>query len=180
MKTCPHCNTSCEDSDIVCSNCGYLFSAENIPYPPDGEADKQPSQQTQQPYQQSQQSYQPPVNYPQPGPEGFQTAPNPQKTNGLAIASLVLGIVGILFCWCYGFGILPSIPGVILGIISLGQIKKNGQGGKGIAIAGLILSILGGLLSIIMIFVFVHVLTSPEGKNLISQYSHMYSSSSVQ
>ena len=51
------------------------------------------------------------------------TAP---RTNGLAVASFVLGLCGL--------AILP----VILGHIALGQIKTTGAPGRGIALAGLI------------------------------------------
>ena len=57
----------------------------------------------------------------------------PTKTNGLAVASLVCSAV--LFFTC-GVG---SIIGVILGHISLGQIKRDGTGGRGLAIAGLVI-----------------------------------------
>ena len=58
-------------------------------------------------------------------------------TNGLAIASLVLGIV-----WIYWIG---SVLAVIFGGIALNQINaSNGQqGGKGLAIAGLVLGLVG-------------------------------------
>jgi prepilin-type processing-associated H-X9-DG protein len=55
----------------------------------------------------------------------------PAKTSGLAIASLVLGITGIL-CG------VTAIPGLILGIAALARIGRS-QGrltGKGLAIAG--------------------------------------------
>ncbi len=58
-------------------------------------------------------------------------------TNGMAIASLVLGIVGVATCCCYGMGALPGLIGAILGHISLKQIKERGQQGRGMAIAGI-------------------------------------------
>jgi len=60
----------------------------------------------------------------------------PQKTSGLAIASLVLGILG--FC-TYG---ITALVGLILGIVSLKKIKRsNGTiGGRGLAIAGISVS----------------------------------------
>ena len=59
------------------------------------------------------------------------------KTNGLAVASLVLGLLWI----CY----LGSVLAVIFGHIGLSQIKNSGgtQTGQGLAIAGLILGYLG-------------------------------------
>lgn len=66
------------------------------------------------------------------------TADTPPKTNGLAIASLVLGLLGFLI----GFITLmiPSILAIIFGHIARSQIKHaNGQQtGGGLALAGLI------------------------------------------
>src|SRR5262245_49322539 len=50
------------------------------------------------------------------------------STNGFAIASLVLGILGV------------SLLGLIFGIIAMGQTKRSGQRGRGLAIAGVTLS----------------------------------------
>ena len=60
----------------------------------------------------------------------------PVKTNGLAIASLVLGICGIISCG------LTAVIGLILGIVSMKQVRKsNGtMGGGGIGLAGTIVS----------------------------------------
>ena len=60
-----------------------------------------------------------------------------RRTNGFAVASLVLGLVGFLLCG------VPSILAVIFGGIALSQIKKRPEEftGRGLAIAGLILGI---------------------------------------
>ena len=57
----------------------------------------------------------------------------PQTTNGLAVASLVLGII-----WMFWIG---SIRAVIFGYIGKGQIDRSGgtQGGRGLAVAGIVL-----------------------------------------
>lgn len=57
------------------------------------------------------------------------------KTSGLAIASLVLGILGMCTC-------VTAIPGLVLGIIALVQTGKHPDRlkGQGLAIAGTILS----------------------------------------
>ena len=60
----------------------------------------------------------------------------PQQTNGFAIASMVLGIVG----GCVAIGPILSI---IFGVVALNQIKSS-QGrmtGRGMAIAGIVLGI---------------------------------------
>ncbi len=56
------------------------------------------------------------------------------KTNPLAIASLVVSLVGML--------IVPplfGLAGLILGIVALGQIRRTEQGGMGLAIAGIVI-----------------------------------------
>jgi type IV pilus assembly protein PilA len=60
-----------------------------------------------------------------------------EKTSGLAIASLVFGMLFLFFPL--------SIVAVVLGHVSLSQIKKSAGrlGGRGLAIAGLILGYLG-------------------------------------
>lgn len=71
--------------------------------------------------------------YPQPGqPPYAQPGYGQPPTEGLAVAGL---ITGILF-W-------PA--GIIISPLALSKIKKTGNGGKGLAIAGLILSIIGAL-----------------------------------
>ncbi|WP_157513912.1 DUF4190 domain-containing protein [Nocardia concava] len=74
--------------------------------------------------QQGQPGY-PPGYPPQPG---YPMAPPPQGTNGLAIASFVLSLFG--FCFL-------AVP---FGFIALSQIKQRNQGGRGFAIAGLVIS----------------------------------------
>lgn len=53
----------------------------------------------------------------------------PAPTNGLAVAALVLGLVGV------------PVVGLVLGLVALSQIKRApGQSGRGMAIAGVVLS----------------------------------------
>ncbi len=57
----------------------------------------------------------------------------PQGTNGFAIASLTLSLVGLVPCfWLFQ---VPALLGAIFGFIALGP-TKNGQKGRGMAIAG--------------------------------------------
>jgi len=74
------------------------------------------------------------VYVPPPAPPG---PAREQKTNGLGITALVLGIL-----WLYWVG---SILALIFGYVALRQIKRaNGwQGGRGLAIAGVVLGWVG-------------------------------------
>jgi Domain of unknown function (DUF4190)/Domain of unknown function (DUF1707) len=67
-------------------------------------------------------------------------------TNGLAIASL---IVGALWMWWIG-----SVLAVVFGHVALNQIARTGQSGRGMAIAGLILGYLGVATMLLAMLVF--------------------------
>jgi Domain of unknown function (DUF4190)/Septum formation len=82
-------------------------------------------------------------------PPGY-PPPQEQKTNGFAIASLVLGIIG------------GALLAVIFGIIALVQIPKKNQKGKGMAIAGVVL---GGLWMLAIIAAIVAVVATSADRD---------------
>jgi DNA-directed RNA polymerase subunit RPC12/RpoP len=65
--------------------------------------------------------------------------------NGFCVAALVLGIIGLIPC-----SFVPWLLALIFGITGYNQVTKNGGegGGKGMAIAGIVLGIIGGLLAV--------------------------------
>jgi len=90
-----------------------------------------------------------------------------QRTDGLAIASLVVGIVGIVcFLICLGVALGPTAA--ILGFISRQRVASSGGtlGGGGLALAGLILGVVGFVISVIWFLYIVlgnHVTTTSSG-----------------
>jgi hypothetical protein len=68
-------------------------------------------------------------------------------TNGLAIASMVCGILGVVTCY---FGGLFGLPAVICGHMAISAIRQSPlpMGGRGMAIAGLVTGYLGILCSV--------------------------------
>lgn len=82
------------------------------------------------------------------------------QTPGLAIASLVCGLVGLLgafACWLPG---LVGIGGVVCGHMALKKIKSNETQyiGKGLAIGGLVTGYLAILVLIVSILFFVGIM----------------------
>ncbi len=111
---------------------------------------QQAQQFQQQPqYQQAQQFQQQP-QYQQPVRAVVYDAV-PEKNHNAAVGALVLGIIGIVFCWVPLCNFVLCIIGIVCGAVSLG--KKNP--GTGMAVAGLILSIIGLLLAAIMTFLMI-------------------------
>ncbi len=85
----------------------------------------------------------PPPEYGAPYPGGYGPPMAPAGgTNPLAIFSLVASCVGLL---C-GFG---SIIGIVLGVIAMNQIKKTGQQGRGLAVAGVAVGAISLVISVI-------------------------------
>lgn len=71
-----------------------------------------------------------------------------QKTNGFAVAALVLGIV-----WIYWIG---SVLALVFGYIAKSQIEQSGgrETGMGLAIAGIVLGWIGvGILLLVLLLV---------------------------
>lgn len=91
-------------------------------------------------------AYPPAAGYSSQAAGGYQASPWPGywqqpvyaaagRTNVLAIVSLVAGI--LWFFW------LGSIVALVCGLVALRQIKARNEGGRGIAIAGIVLAAIG-------------------------------------
>ena len=63
--------------------------------------------------------------------------PQLARTNSLAITSLICGIAQFMF------GPLATIPAVVCGHVARNQIRRTGEQGAGMALAGLILGWIG-------------------------------------
>ncbi|MET0263217.1 MAG: DUF4190 domain-containing protein [Rariglobus sp.] len=109
----------------------------------------------------------PPAHYPpipaQPVHSG------PPTTSGLAITSLVLGVIGLI-------AFIPALPAVICGHIACSNIKSSGgkQTGRGMAIAGLVLGYIiialfpVGLLAAMAVPAFQKVRSASQEKTVIN------------
>lgn len=131
----------------------------------------------QQTYQQP--AYQQPTPPPQPpyqdpyaqqnagqqayGQQPYYPQPQPNKTDGKAVVSLILGILSISASCSYGLGLIFGIPGLILAMLSRKSTQQqqqpygasNSGNSNGLATAGMICSIIGTVLSAIMLIVLI-------------------------
>jgi peptidyl-prolyl cis-trans isomerase B (cyclophilin B) len=82
-----------------------------------------------------------PPGYPGPGYPGYPGHPEQRPTNGMAIASLVCAF-------------LFAPLGILFGHISLSQIRRSGEEGRGLAIAGLVIGYLLTLLTVLAVVLF--------------------------
>ena len=90
-----------------------------------------------------------------PGPAAL--VPAPARTNGLAIASLACGLAQ------FAFGPLATIPAIVLGHMARSQIRRTGEQGAGLALAGLVLGWGAVILGIVLIAVALAIAAGMHG-----------------
>ena len=85
--------------------------------------------------------------------EDLQATTPPSAKRGLAVASLVLGILAVLGCLIpllNVVSILLGLVGVVLGFVALRAAARRRAGGKGLAVTGLVLSVLAIVAAILV------------------------------
>ena len=120
-----------------CNRCGAIYQ-DGAPYCPNCGA--------QEPIYE-QQAYQPPQQTGYSQPPVYNPPPVQPPYNGMSIEGFVLSCVSMVLC-CFP---ITAIIGLILSVVSLPQMTKTGDRGKGLAIAGLILNGLVILFWIVML-----------------------------
>ena len=92
------------------------------------------------PYQPPNQAYAAPAYQYAPGdPYGYPQYQTPYRPmEGLAIASMVVSLVGVVTMCLYGFGGLVGVVGAILGHVARRRIQRTGANGGGMALTGII------------------------------------------
>lgn len=79
-----------------------------------------------------------------------------QKNNSQAVAALVCGLAQFVLWFAVLIpGFLAACAALILGVMSLKRIRLTGEGGQGMAIAGIVLGALGVFGGVIWILLFV-------------------------
>lgn len=88
-----------------------------------------------------------PTTSPKPATEAASTTQpttTGQKTNTMAVVALVVSIL---------FFTIPVV-GLVLGIIALSQVKKKNEGGKGLAVGAIVISVIAVVIDIIVVMAF--------------------------
>ncbi|MEV7973908.1 DUF4190 domain-containing protein [Cellulomonas sp. NPDC089187] len=78
--------------------------------------------------------------------------------DGLAIAAISTGVASLVLGVFFGVLLIGAPVALVLGIVSLGRIKKTGAQGRALAITGIVtggLGILGGLAWLALVVFFV-------------------------
>lgn len=139
MKYCTNCGSEVKESDSFCVSCGTPIARTSEPVKPESSADSlfgfddQPKTTNSETYT---------YNSNQP-----QNTAEPQKTNSMCLAGFILSF-------------FFSFIGLIVSCVGLSQLKKNpNEKGRGFAVAGIVIGILGTIIYIISFAVrFVNVM----------------------
>ena len=166
MKRCPKCGQTYADPDLnFCLNDGELLTQpQESPYGGNVSrpfADDAPPTlmmndpratnptgwtggSSPTPYQNPGMAYQPPQL-------GMANVRRPLDQT-LPTVSLVLGIASLIFVWCYG-GLWLGIPAAIVGFIGMRNADRDPTrfGGRGLAIAGMVLGVVTLAMSILIL-----------------------------
>ncbi|MFF2620502.1 DUF4190 domain-containing protein [Oerskovia jenensis] len=82
----------------------------------------------------------------QPAPSWDSSFAPPPRQNGLALASMITSLAGLLLC------MVPGVVGLILGIVALQQISRDGTTGRGFAITGIAVGAVGTAFVVLWLF----------------------------
>lgn len=128
-------------------------------YGQDASYQAQPADYNYQQNSYQQQPQQDAYGYGQPAGYPY-AAPIVKKAPGMALAAMILGIVGVVTGF-FVFGALLGIAAIILGALSLKKVKEAGAG-KGFAITGIVTGAVAVLFSLCMLFVYISVAQTAE------------------
>jgi hypothetical protein len=92
---------------------------------------------------------------PAPPPYGY---PQARPTNGLAIASLVCGLLQ------FAVPVVMTVLALVFGYVARNQIRERGESGEGMAKAGIILGWVGVALGVLGLLFFVAAFSALDGR----------------
>ena len=138
---------------------------------PEGTFSGQPGRNEYQQAEPQQNVYQQPAQqnvYQQPAYNSVPQEPEKKSGNWMTITSLILSILSIVCCCLDVFALILAIASIVLAIIALVQHKGN----RGMAIASLIVGIIGFLIAVyLLVYAFVIL---PNNPALQSQIMELY------
>ncbi len=111
----------------------------------------------QPPQYYSQQYY--PQQYPYQVPSCNPLSYRPARPAGMAVASMVLGIISIVIGWIWGLGILLGGLAVLFGVVAKRKCKRGEADGGSMAVTGIVTGLTGAATSALALVVFINAVS---------------------
>lgn len=173
---CSHCGAQNSDDARFCSRCGNPLSTAGMEAgTPSGESEPRitaPSEakmgegqvsESEETLPSPPESSIPPTNVQPWTSTGYPYYPSygATRTDGLCVAGMVLGIIGLVLFWIPYLAIPCGILGIILGSIGIKNVQNEPQlkTGQGMGVAGLVTGILALVGGIVMIVIYASITT---------------------
>jgi hypothetical protein len=91
----------------------------------------------------------------------------PRPRNGLGVASLVVAIVGLVFCWTVVGGVAAGVVAVILGALGRGRATRGEANNGPVAVAGIALGGLAVVVSLVFAVIWVYAWRDTGGSDYL-------------
>ena len=88
---------------------------------------------------------------------GWQGGPAAAPGNGMAVAGFVLSIIGLILCWLSLIDLIFVIPAIVFSAIGLRRANRQGRPHRGLAIAGLSISVVAAVIVIVLTIIYFRV-----------------------
>ena len=159
--TCPNCGKRNDPGDHICIHCAAALDMIGSTMLDQG-APRSSDPSLGQPFPETEI---PPVPQMPSGAQSTSLPATAAPSNAMAVASLILGIVGLVLFWIPVVGFVLAILAMVFGGMGIARAKAGG-GSKGLAVAGLTL---GAIDVVLMILAVAAVITI--GSHAIQQLS---------
>lgn len=141
---CEKCGAVLEDGAKFCPSCGAAVEQAAEPF-----VTEQPTEQAAESYTTEQAPVEQSYMTEEPVQSTTYSEEVPPAGKGMAIGSMVCGILSIVLCCFTYISVILSIVAIVLGIIS----KKKTTEGSGMALAGIITGGVGLLITVVFIII---------------------------
>ena len=74
-----------------------------------------------------------------------------QQGNGMAISGFVLSIISLVFCWVVIYNLVVIVPALVFSAIGMRKANRERRPHGGIAVAGVVISIVAFILMVLVI-----------------------------
>lgn len=94
---------------------------------------------------------------PQQAPAGQGIGSAPPLGNGMAVAGFVLSILALILCWLSLIDLIFVLPAIVFSAIGLRRANRQNRPHRGLAIAGLSISLVAAVIMIVLTIIYVGV-----------------------